>query len=222
MIVASILLAFGIDTWWAGLREAEVRRTAVHGLIEDFNRNLEGIDETIDGHVRVIRMMHAYDTRPEEVLALPPDSLTEWVGFGMAWWGTFDAQTGTLDGLIASGSFDLIDSVDLRTSLVEWQARLVDNQEEGAEVMTHTQRILSRLATLGGPWTGIDLAGERSDWGDEFSLFPALNLERLIADPELTGMLRHRHMLSLAYLRELLPLREQTEGVLEALASELR
>jgi hypothetical protein len=218
VIVVSILLAFGIDAWWTEMREAEEGQRALSGLIQDGRSNLEALDGVIDGHARVVRMLHAMETQePRALEALPADSVREYAGFAMAWWGTFNGQTGTLDRLIASGSFDLIRDEALKTRLVEWQAALLDAQEEGEEALAQTMRIIDHLSVLGGPWTTIDLAGRRPGWGPEFSLFPPVDLVELTSDTELMALLRHRHLLSLAYLWELLPLRDQTQELLVAL-----
>ena len=215
--MTSILLAFGIDAWWTESREAEEGRRSLVGLVQDSRRNLEALDRAIDGHAAVIQMLYVMETEPSTLADLPPDSVSQYAGIALAWWGTFDGQTSTLDRLIASGSFDRIPDETLKTRLVEWQSAYLDTREEAAEELAQAMRIVERLAELGGPWTTLDLSGMRPNWGEAFSLFPAVDLVQLAADVELMGLLRHRHLLSLAYLAELLPLRDQTQELLTAL-----
>jgi hypothetical protein len=224
-IVASILLAFGVDAWWDRHREALEEQTALQGLYADLTASVAQLDDVVRMHETYDEQLIALDTMTaSRVSALAPDSAFRYV-VAMTNIYTFDARDGTLDGLIASGRLGLIESPALRSALIEWKARVEDLTEESSELRVAGHRVSDRITALGGPWSA---AGPEPFFRTTPSLnaswrhFPHADLQLATGDEELMSLVRSKRFWALIYLSQLLPLREQAEGALALVQAELR
>lgn len=130
VIVASILLAFGIDAWWDGTKERREESLVLDALRVEFQQNV--------GSLRVIHAIHAQYAAEvghllDRVLAAEegatlqiPDSLLR----ALVSFRTADPAMGTLNTLLASGRIGLIRSQDLRRALAGWPAAVEDASED--------------------------------------------------------------------------------------------
>ena len=141
-IVASILIAFAIDAWWQGrLLEAEERQILVSlqaefkihraTLIERESR----LTERENSIVRLLRLMRSGEFPGPAVMDTLLDDLTHP--------GTWDPGSGARDALIASGRLELIDNLDLRNHLSEWQGRVDEVRDNEAAAREMILRILN-------------------------------------------------------------------------------
>jgi len=120
-IVASILLAFAIDAWWAD-RQAriEVRETLAI-VLSDFRESKEGI------HFRQVRAeekMKAIEQLMEASFAesnnLSEQTIDRLLG-GTAWFAVGNTLSiEALDTLLDSGQLQTIENSDLRRDLADW------------------------------------------------------------------------------------------------------
>jgi len=218
VIIVSILLAFGIDTWWAGVQERREESAALKSLVTDLEANVAELDEAISRHSDFVRRLHYLEgASAADLHALPQDSVRPFLN-AIGAYHSFDSQSGTLDRLIASGDLGLVSDEGLRAKLIEWQAAVADVMEEGAESREQAVATDERLALLGGPWlTSVSVPFQLDGWGEEFAMDPSVELPDLMADTELRGRLRHKRKLSIVYLLELVPIREQSQDLLSEL-----
>jgi len=123
VIVASILLAFGIQAWWEGSQERELERRYLEALRGEFaavQANVPGEDDTRAG------VLHAHEaliiqTQSEEMA--PADSLFLWMSQTSYPHG-FDPPRAVFDDLLSSGGTRLIRSDPLRVELARYGAQL--------------------------------------------------------------------------------------------------
>ena len=127
MIVASILLAFGIEAWWAQRLERADETEALSRLDVEFAQ--------VDSVMREWRQNHqAVLSASEELLAhVGPDGSTsidtDRIGALLSvvvftW--TLDPPSGVLSSLLASGQLSLIQNEELRAALASWDSLLDD------------------------------------------------------------------------------------------------
>lgn len=125
-IVASILLAFSIDAWWAHRSERRQERVALAGLAAESRSNRVELADHIVFHQRRMAALELLGgVATGRVAALSADSLNHLLD-AMLGWRTFDPQTATLDALEGAGHLDVISSDALRTILASWRSKLDD------------------------------------------------------------------------------------------------
>lgn len=138
VIVASILLAFGIDAWWEGRRERAEERDALEALAADVGVALAELEDdraAVENHLGVARTILGWtgpnaDGRHADSLALLLPELSRLP--------TFEPPTGTIEALIGSGDLRLIRNDTLRAALASFQTQLDGHKRSegfGAEVL---------------------------------------------------------------------------------------
>jgi hypothetical protein len=182
LIVASILLAFGIQAWWDDRVEQRELRTALVGLRADFVRNLSSLDsartanEDLQEAARGLLELTGPQAVAPSDAALLPDLVQ-----GVLNRHRFSAYDSHLKSLINTGRWDLIESEALKESLNEWEA-LVSNlsRREESAVEGINNRLIVRIWEL-APMRTLDMpiARFRAEVGP--SRFPAI-YEPLLRD----------------------------------------
>ena len=115
-IVASILLAFTIDAWWANradrIEEAEMLRS----LQREFEQNLVALDEQLAYRNAVRVSTNQILEAAAGQIELEPAEFDRLLG-DILWSGWVDLSTGALQSLLQSGKLSLIENRELREHL---------------------------------------------------------------------------------------------------------
>lgn len=125
VIVASILLAFGIDAWWAERTERRAEREdlvrvrdellADRSRLESFARSQA---ESASASLAVLRQIADLPTGAGTIEA--PDSLLALLLRAP----TFETQTPALDGLLGSGRVAIVRDIEVRAAIARYQRSL--------------------------------------------------------------------------------------------------
>ncbi len=122
-IVASILLAFAIDAWWQGRLEDKAVREILVSLQEEFTVHRTTLlqDKALwatheESVSRLLRLFKSGEN--------PGPAVMDTLILALTWMHTWDPGSGAHKALIASGSLELIENIDLRNNLLEWQSRV--------------------------------------------------------------------------------------------------
>jgi len=162
-IVVSILLAFGIQAWWEGRREAEDESEIMAGLRTEFQE----IEQDL------LRYMDYYRFTGSDIEALlsvdggKPRAMST-ASADSAFWSllfipTYDPGQATLDGLVASGRLERLRSRPLRDALNLWRNSLGEIQDDQQGMVEWTwSTIVPYLAREGVPMTRV-FAASRTD-----------------------------------------------------------
>jgi hypothetical protein len=128
-IVASILLAFAIDAWWAEQQDRRAEIEILSRLHKEFTLNRDGIgamgtqSRVQVASVELFRLLEANSNRDEPLVIqnalINQSTITP----------TVDPVTPVLDGLILSGRLDVIRDEDVLIAITNWQ-RWVKNVAE--------------------------------------------------------------------------------------------
>lgn len=131
VVVASILIAFALDAWWA---ERQLREETAEDLaIVDYElgENLRLVQLTIDIMQRVVAetdaLVAALETQPESTAVDVDDTALFWAVFLNP---TLDPSLGGTDAWIAAGRLAGLDSVELRQRLAGMRGKFEDVVEE--------------------------------------------------------------------------------------------
>ena len=201
VIVASILLAFGIDAWWDRSQQRGQEQELLQGLESDFVSSLATLDQTIRIHqLFAERAAHLESMSDSEVRAIPPDSVERYMR-AVSQYMTYEPQGGTLNGLVGAGQLSLLEDTALRGLLTGWQQRLDDSAEEAGFLTSTAREIAIRTARVARP--GPDVTP------DELLI--------MLRDEETLALMRSKVFFGELYLGELQALRSHGESVLVAI-----
>jgi len=214
IVVAGILIAFALDSWWD--RRNDARREAAYllALHADFQENLE----RLRGHIaREERTMEASRNLLRLVRAgplPPPDSVTNLLGqiFNS---GQFEPTMGAYDAIVGAGDFALIRDDTLRRALAGFAASIRTRYAERFAEQVY-------VAFMG------EFAGRLRwlDWpGDAAQLGPAarrpFDVAALIRDPRFEDQLAMRMLSTRDLAGEYRGLAEQAERILARIEARL-
>ncbi len=144
LIVASILLAFGIEAWWVSRGEQAAEVEALQHLHDEFTATAERLAQTGERHESILRsakrlLSMTGPTPPANLDTLAVDSLV----LDLLGAPTVEPESVTLDALIGAGRLDLLSSSELRRELASWSSAMADlAQEEQLAVEQMDQRFL--------------------------------------------------------------------------------
>ena len=213
-VVASILLAFGIDATWDTWRERTTEREIIAALHEEMLSNrtqLEDVirlnEEAADHFTAFLRMS------PEEIATTAGD---RWVVDALWAHYTFDPEVGALDLFLERDVSADERARLIRRAAVNWQAVLADAGEEGQVLWTATGATLLHMAAYASDQLpqggrGPTLYTMLDDFGPRMS--------RLRVDDEFLTAARAKFTLQKIYNDELGFLLTQTESLLELFES---
>ena len=147
-IVASILLAFAIDAWWADREIEQWQVTQLRAVRDEFSANFEALENVVRTHDANAKSLESLITQiqgsnDETLVTVSNTALAPLVG-----WRTSDISTGTLDALLSSGKLADIDNSLLRGALAAWPSEVGDAQEDEHLARDFVDNVLAR-ALLG-------------------------------------------------------------------------
>ncbi|MEJ2385633.1 MAG: hypothetical protein P8Y54_14830 [Xanthomonadales bacterium] len=164
LIVASILLAFALDSWWDERKDRVEEAEILQGLQEEFRLNRAVLERRLAQHTKeqgelvILRAATRNGHWTDDALELD-EALA-----AMITPPTTDLGNGVLDALISSGRIELLRNRELRARLAAWRGVidevLDDEQMNRAFVF---DRILPYFIA-----EGVPLSGPMSHWSDDW------------------------------------------------------
>jgi hypothetical protein len=179
-IVASILLAFAIDAWWAEQQDRRAESEILSRLHEEFTLNRDGIGARgTQNRVQVasnelFRLLEAHRGRDEPLVV--QNALI----FEAMITPTVNPATPVLDGLILSGQLEVIRDNEVLTRIIYWQRweeQVLENEIEAREfARTQMVPVLTKKGYMGGAFSQENPVGATS----------------ILVDDELVGIVSRR------------------------------
>ena len=127
-VVASILLAFGIDAWWDERLERSNEQALLTRLSTEFSTNLDRIDRVIERSSSIVGtsldlfgLVDKAMLNEESTVELPKGMLR--VGLISF---LFEADTPLLDALTKGGKLDIVDESRIIAAVSVWERQLRD------------------------------------------------------------------------------------------------
>jgi hypothetical protein len=137
VIVASILIAFGIDAWWDDRADALQGAAFLAALSEDIEgtrtelERVRGLHKGIaESSARIMRWGQSND--PLAACQADPDPYTFLLAHP-----TMDPPMGALQSILGSGRADLVEDRELLRELTRWAALVNDLEREEARANAH-------------------------------------------------------------------------------------
>jgi hypothetical protein len=139
-IIASILLAFGIDAAWSDRQEQRQEQVFLSSLLADFIDTRDRIQANLGAHdsfrQSAIELIDVAEVHATGVDLETVETLLLDVFFYAK---TLNVSNGSLDSLLASGSLSSISNDKLREMLAIWPSRIDDVAEDEVWILTDIQ-----------------------------------------------------------------------------------
>lgn len=132
LIVASILLAFGIDAWWDGRSTAHERSRYLAALVDDFTVNAERLDSLEAIHAQTLDVALTLLAMSGPDAQVSDTSGVATLLRGVMRQPTYAPVTGTIDALVQAGYLNRIGNDSLEAELASWDEELRDYAEDEA------------------------------------------------------------------------------------------
>ena len=192
VIVASILLAFGIEAWWDQRNQQSEEKLIINGLHDQFTSYRDLLNRTINTHNQRV-------TTIEDLLTIiqqnqwheKSDRIDTLLGFAMIP-GTLDLGRGVLESVINSGRIGSISDVELRLKLVRWQGVLDELQDDEIVIKNLIlERILPNFTAKELPMGGVMEIFSAQEWPISKRTLEedVQKLNSLFTDPEFEALL---------------------------------
>ncbi len=116
IVVAGVLVAFALNSWWQGRIASEREQAHLRALHADFRENVRRLEAYVDQEQRTMEASRALLALLKEGEAPPPDTTRRLLGqvFDS---GRFQPVMGAYEALLGSGGLSLISDGSLRTAL---------------------------------------------------------------------------------------------------------
>lgn len=138
VIVLSILLAFAIDAWWSSRNTKEQKNALLIALIKDFEASKIQFNSHKTNHINTENHLETLlkwsdSTYLSEKIKMNFDSL-----LGTLFWREiYDPPLSTLESIISSSRFDMIENDKLITKLTKWPSMVDHLNEREIEKIEH-------------------------------------------------------------------------------------
>ena len=216
-IVASILLAFGIQAWWDTRQESEERANITAALSADFRTTHDRLSAAIVTADILIDRTSAFMTLSADPASVTRDSLQVLVGavFGGA---DFTPSLANYEGFLSSGKLALIEDFDLTAALADFHralARWDELARTRADVyyMGAIWELRRSVGTITVLAPGFGSTPSRFEMGER-----AFN--RFVSEPEVYAAVEAVRAIHFNQRRTLQQMEDASSRVLELLASE--
>jgi hypothetical protein len=142
VVVASILIAFGLDAWWDGQQEGREERTILLNLEEEFDSLKASVEEQTLFHQDVkAAVQDLLDFAIGETIPAEPSAMDSLLSY-LCWSGGESHYPHEItNSIINTGKLSLIQNEELRHLLAGWPLvieGLLENERHEREVM-HTR-----------------------------------------------------------------------------------
>jgi hypothetical protein len=222
VIIASILIAFAIGSWWADRQEDIRRNELILELQSDLTETLEDLDVAIPAVDKRLSQMLVYFLGIPTIDSVPLADVRS--GFLAAFdMQDFNATTSSYDSAVASGDISLIPNVDFKRAMSDF--------ERSQSILDGISRLYND--TLTGPaWETLRQVG---DWrillyepgavpdsdpiSKKFEMSES-DLREFFSQPDTVAMMRHMELIKKNQLNYLGDLRTSTLDAISALETD--
>ena len=212
ILVLGILIAFALQAWWDGNRDAEEERQALRALRSEMELNLEGLETNIRRHDRVAQAVHVFHT---QMLTAESAQISDSLLVAAIVSPTFDPSTGALESVQRLGA----GSASLAGAAARWRSVVDDATEDERRSRTFTDEQLSPFLSRTVDLPNADLSRL---WVFEILEAPIAEMTAVQSSSELRFLLSTRLKWARLSTAELSEARDETLTLLQLLDQELR
>ncbi len=214
VIVASILLAFWIDAWWDDRQARRTEAAVLQSIRGEAEENRLELDRMMQRSGTQLARIDAFlGSTPDELRALPPDSVAPWLSAMVVTW-TFDGDDSAAGLFLGSSAPVTPHGRDARILLARW-VRIQDDMEEEKATVWELGVDLARHLT---PYVAADPRGGQGLLFEVAGRLGPELLGRLRLDDEFVAVTLNKAHYQNVYIQEL----TQASAVLDSLRASVR
>jgi hypothetical protein len=222
VIVASILAAFALDTWWDSVKARSEEEQVLRSLDTEFRATRSDLLAQLDMHRRILGSVESVRAsvvdglRGGAPMVSVPDTALGWLYIPP----TTQLVLGTLNGLVGSAGLGIVRDPELRSALAAWGNNLGELSEEEWSarelVLSDLDRVFrERMDVSPFRTIGLDvLAGTLTP--EELGTRSTIPV-----DTELVGVVSTRFMIQAHLVDEFEPVLAEIERILDLIARSL-
>ncbi|MBT8460978.1 MAG: hypothetical protein KJO44_00540 [Gemmatimonadetes bacterium] len=217
-IVASILVAFGLDAAWDRLQERSIAADQIESISEELVAARPEVLNQAEQQRRISEatdhLLSILDAAQEGQVVAAPDTL--WAAALTI--PTIEVPTTAVVALLGSGGIRFVSDAELRDSLIVWPVRLDDglaNQRESWRFVV--EELSPTLRRSGDVRRALDLVGAWS----ELPATRSVDLVRVRNGEELRNVLAERRMNASLVLRDYVEIAGHMEWLANAVRVEM-
>jgi hypothetical protein len=216
-IVASILLAFGIDAWWGERLERSSEQVLLSRLSTEFSTNLERINKfaksvslVLDASLNLHGLIDEALLNEEQTVQVPTAMLR--LAFIAP---LFEADIPLLDALTKAGKLDVVDDSRIVAAVSVWERQLRDYTAAAVRARRNVDTLLLPALFKRGDISPVLMAPYITSLNiaDPMWRVPVV----INVDVEIKGIVANRHDFELAAQFDFEDLRLAAVGVIEAI-----
>ena len=212
ILVLGILIAFGLQAWWDGVRASDDEYQALQAARSELQLNLEGLELNIERHDRVVAAVEVFHAAMVEFeSALISDSILVAAVVSP----TYDPATGALESLQRLG----LGSAALAEASGRWRSEVDDATEDEQRSRTFTDEQLSPYLARNVDLPNADLSRL---WVFKLLEAPIETSTRVTSTSELRFLLSTRLKWARLNSQELRQAKDETHALLQILDETLR
>lgn len=132
VIIVSILIAFGLDSWWADVEERRSLEDQLSTVLEEMERNRQHLREWMEIHARIGTSVDAILAIPSASENGPVMAVADSLLAGALLVATTNPSSGGVRMLTNSGRLALVENRHLRVALSGWDDFVADVAEDEA------------------------------------------------------------------------------------------
>jgi hypothetical protein len=221
-IIASILLAFGIDAYWDNRSDRVRTDILLQALEKEWTQNLEQLDSRLSQMYRVLAATEeVIRQRRTGLFDLGNDDSEDW--WGSIFMGTYKPSLSALTALLAN-DLNNVSNTELRLAIAAWEGVLEEVEPEATAFVQIEQmdfrREIARVAESLEIESAFESPSERMN--TTFGVVPPDPLiNAMFNDDNVVLALTHRYNIVVIYVKQLEDVRAVLVGNLELLQSEL-
>jgi hypothetical protein len=222
VIIASILLAFWIDTAWGQHLERKEEYKILVGLQDQFERLSNEL-------IGITNRYNNADTNLSKVLypGLLIDQSTETnirALNGVAWSGTYDPGKGVLESALESGQIDIIQNDSLRNLLTQWSSVLDECLDNETTMREYVNRIIIPFLSkqkIGTRLGNMAIQSYQDSYATPLAQNDVQHIRQIFKNEEFIGLATWRHIWLRLSSEEFKTAASKSKEVLDALTHEL-
>jgi hypothetical protein len=130
LVVIGILIALNINNWNEHRKSVAKEKSVLAAIHNEFLQNRTQLDSAISSHRRDYNYTKKLITMfPIDIKSHNLDSITKYAFFSLSQW-TFNPSQGSINSIINTSSFDIIENDSLRNLLISWPDLVSDFKED--------------------------------------------------------------------------------------------
>jgi len=212
ILVLGILIAFALQAWWDGSRDAEEERQALLALRSELELNLEGLETNVRRHDRVAQAVQVFHA---QMLTSESAPISDSILVAAIVSPTFDPSTGALENVQRLGA----GNASFAGAAARWRSAVDDATEDERRSRTFTDEQLSPFLSRTVDLPNADLSRL---WVFEILEMPIAEMTVVQSSSELRFLLSTRLKWARLSSAELSQARGETHAMLQLVEEALR